>query len=61
MPLELEQGTLSKGSQVKRGSLPSRSGSLVRLFCEAGELERTGSNSARCISCGRATSRLILS
>jgi hypothetical protein len=45
---------------MKRSSLTSRLGSLVCPFCEAGELECTDRNSARCISCGRVTSRLIL-
>jgi ribosomal protein L37AE/L43A len=45
---------------MKRSSMTSRSGSLVCPFCEADELERAGSNSARCNSCGRVASRLIL-
>jgi hypothetical protein len=45
---------------MRRSPLTSRSGSLVCPFCESGELEPTGRNSARCITCGRVTSRLIL-
>jgi ribosomal protein L37AE/L43A len=45
---------------MKRSAMTSRPGSLVCPFCETGELERTGSYSARCISCGRVTRRLIL-
>jgi ribosomal protein L37AE/L43A len=48
------------GGQMKRSTMTSRPGSLVCPFCEAGELERTGSYSARCISCGRVTGRLVL-
>jgi ribosomal protein L37AE/L43A len=45
---------------MKHSSMTSRSGSLVCPFCEVGELERTGHNSARCNSCGRVANRLIL-
>ena len=45
---------------MKRLSKKSGSGSLVCPFCEAGEIERTGSNSARCISCGKVLGRWIL-
>jgi ribosomal protein L37AE/L43A len=44
---------------MKHSSMTSRSGSLVCPFCEVGELESTGRN-ARCNSCGRVASRLIL-
>jgi len=45
---------------MRRSPLTSRSGSLVCPFCESGELEPTGRNSARCIACGRVSRRLIL-
>ena len=45
---------------MKRLSKTSGLGSLVCPFCEAGEIERTGSNSARCISCGKVLGRWIL-
>ena len=44
---------------MKRSSMISRSGTLVCPYCETGKLERTGRN-ARCNSCAKVTSRLIL-
>jgi ribosomal protein L37AE/L43A len=45
---------------MKRSSITSRSGSLVCPFCEVGEIERKGSVSARCISCGKVLTWSIL-
>ena len=45
---------------MKRSAMKSRPGSLVCPFCDVGALERTGNYSARCISCGRVTSRSVL-
>jgi len=45
---------------MRHSPLTSRSDSLVCPFCESGELEPTGRNSARCIACGRVSRRLIL-
>jgi ribosomal protein L37AE/L43A len=45
---------------VIRLSKASGSGSLVCPFCEVGQLERKGSVSAGCISCGKVLSWSIL-
>jgi hypothetical protein len=45
---------------MKRSSKTSGSGSLICPFCEVGELERKGSVSARCTSCGKVLGWSIL-